>query len=94
MIGKSSEAEVEALRDEISHTRQELGETVHALAARADMGSRARDTARRTATRMRTAGAAPELLVAYAAGAAALVLWVIARRRAASGRTRRLRRMS
>lgn len=70
-----------ALRDEITNTREELGETVAALATRADIGSRARQSARRTAGRVRTAGTSPELLLVGVAGAVAVLAFVAARRR-------------
>lgn len=81
MTQKTEDTQVAALRDEISHTRDELGDTVAALATRADVGSRARDSARRTAVRMRTASASPEVMLVYAAGIAALVSYLFARRR-------------
>ncbi|WP_344968595.1 DUF3618 domain-containing protein [Salinactinospora qingdaonensis] len=39
--------EAELLRAEISHTRAELGDTVEALAAKADVRTRAREEAKR-----------------------------------------------
>jgi ElaB/YqjD/DUF883 family membrane-anchored ribosome-binding protein len=57
---------VDALREEIAHTRAELGETVQALAAKADVKARLHDTADEAKARVReglqsaAAAAAPE----------------------------------
>lgn len=68
--------QTEALRDEIVHTRAELGHTLEALAARADVRTRARASATRAADRMwgfwRTP--TPWLMLTSAAAAAAAVL--------------------
>ena len=40
-------SDLERLRDDIAHTRQELGETIEALSARLDVKARARDGLRR-----------------------------------------------
>jgi hypothetical protein len=50
---------VDALRDEIRQTRAELGETVQALAAKADVKARVKESAAHTAAHVReTAGQA------------------------------------
>src|SRR5207253_3333562 len=43
--GAANEADPEVLREEIAQTRQELGDTVEALAAKADVKDRMRQTA-------------------------------------------------
>ena len=50
----SSEAkpDVQALRDEIKQTRADLGETVQALAAKADVKARAKDQVEQTKQRV------------------------------------------
>jgi ElaB/YqjD/DUF883 family membrane-anchored ribosome-binding protein len=54
-------ANVDALRDEIRQTRAELGETVQALAAKADVKARMRESAAQTAAQVReSAGQAVE----------------------------------
>lgn len=73
--------QVAALRNEIAHTRAELGETVQELAARADVPARARASARRAAQRARVATSSPGPIVALAAGAAAVVALVLWSRR-------------
>ena len=45
--------DVEALRAEIAHTRADLGETVQALAAKADVKARLQESADEARTRMR-----------------------------------------
>ena len=45
--------EVEVLRDEIRQTRAELGETVQALAAKADVKARAKESVEQTKQRVR-----------------------------------------
>ncbi|QSB16919.1 DUF3618 domain-containing protein [Natronosporangium hydrolyticum] len=78
--------EADALRDEIAHTRAELGETVQALAARADVPARARASAQRGADRMRVASSRPGVWLVVGAGAAAVATIV------AMARIRRSRR--
>jgi len=69
----------EALAAEIERTRQDLGETVEALAAKADLKAQARRRAARAAAALRAhRGAAA---AAGGAGAAALLAWLAARRR-------------
>ncbi|WP_213454941.1 DUF3618 domain-containing protein [Rhizomonospora bruguierae] len=51
---RSSNGSAEALREEIRQTRAELGETVQALAARADVKARVRESAEQTKDRLRT----------------------------------------
>jgi len=48
-----SPPEVEVLRDEIRQTRAELGETVQALAAKADVKARAKESVEQTKQRVR-----------------------------------------
>jgi len=48
-----SAPEVEVLRDEIRQTRAELGETVQALAAKADVKARAKESVEQTKQRVR-----------------------------------------
>jgi ElaB/YqjD/DUF883 family membrane-anchored ribosome-binding protein len=49
--------DVDALRDEIRHTRAELGETVQALAAKADVKARMKESAAHTRERVRESAA-------------------------------------
>jgi cobalamin biosynthesis Mg chelatase CobN len=49
--------DVDALRDDIKHTRAELGETVQALAAKADVKARAKDSVEQTKQRVRAQAA-------------------------------------
>ncbi|GAA1504857.1 hypothetical protein GCM10009677_41440 [Sphaerisporangium rubeum] len=49
-------SEEERLRDEIAQTREDLGRTVEALAGKADIKSRARETFERTRTKVAGAG--------------------------------------
>jgi hypothetical protein len=77
--------DVDALRDEIAHTRAELGETVQALAARADVPARARASAQRTADRVRTAGGMPGVWMVAGVGVA-LVTALVGLRRARRSR--------
>lgn len=53
MTDGNGTGDAEALRAEIRRTRQELGETVQALAARADVKSRLRETAAHSGQRVR-----------------------------------------
>jgi hypothetical protein len=55
MTGTSDDANVTALRQEIAQTRAELGETVEALAARADVKARAHEMVDETKARAREA---------------------------------------
>jgi len=50
----SSKPDVDALRADIKQTRAELGETVQALAAKADVKARAREQVEQTKQRVRT----------------------------------------
>ena len=77
-----------ALTEEIERTRAELGETVEALAARADVKARALDKAgqvtRRlhgTAGQLRNSPGKRQACLAIAAGGALLAGWLIVRRR-------------
>jgi ElaB/YqjD/DUF883 family membrane-anchored ribosome-binding protein len=53
----TSEDEVAALRDDIARTRAELGETVEALAAKADVKARAHEKVEETKARVATMAA-------------------------------------
>ncbi len=83
--------ETDRLRTDISRTRTELGETIEALAAKADLKARTRQEARRAMDRARSAsGSAPrrrQLAVAavgvVVAGAAVVVVLRSRRARAA-----------
>jgi anti-sigma-K factor RskA len=74
--------DTEALRDDIVHTRAELGQTLEALAARADVRTRARASATRAADRMRGFWRSPTpwLMLTTAAAATAAVLLARGRR--------------
>lgn len=54
---QGSNANTEALREEIRQTRAELGETVQALAAKADVKGRVKESATHTADRVRAQAA-------------------------------------
>lgn len=53
MSSDNGKNDTEALRAEIERTRAELGETVQALAAKADVKGRLKDSAAQTRARMR-----------------------------------------
>jgi hypothetical protein len=53
MTQPNGTGDLRALRDEIRRTRAELGETVQALAAKADVAARIRDSAVQTRERVR-----------------------------------------
>jgi uncharacterized protein DUF3618 len=55
--GSGEKKDLEALRAEIRQTRAELGETVQALAARADVKARAKEQVELTKQRVRTQAA-------------------------------------
>ncbi|MEV0898561.1 DUF3618 domain-containing protein [Actinoplanes sp. NPDC049802] len=55
--GSAAKPDLVALREEIRQTRSELGETVQALAARADVKARAREQVAETKERVRTQAA-------------------------------------
>lgn len=78
----------EALRAEILQTRAELGRTVEALAAKANVKARVRETADEAKVRVRESvrdagrrAGQPVPLIVVAAGVAALVVFVVLRRR-------------
>jgi predicted phage tail protein len=83
--------DLDALRAEIRLTRAELGQTVEALAAKADVKARMKESAEQTRERMRESaghavervrGAGPVPWIAIAAGTAALVVvFLVIRRR-------------
>jgi Protein of unknown function (DUF3618) len=86
-IGGSRTPEAEALAEEIEHTRQQLGDTVEALAAKADVNGRAqRKTAEVTgklrgqarAAKAKVTEQAPWLRNETTANAAAAALAVLA----------------
>ena len=52
-ISHDGQQDVAVLRDEIRQTRADLGETVQALAAKADLKARAKESAGRTAAQLR-----------------------------------------
>jgi hypothetical protein len=62
--------EVEALRADIEQTRAELGETVQALAAKADVKSRVKDSAAQTKDRVKGSAAQTAAQVRDSAGQA------------------------
>lgn len=55
--GSNGKPDVAALRAEIAQTRAELGETVQALAAKADVKARAKEQVEQTKQRVRTQAA-------------------------------------
>jgi hypothetical protein len=71
MPGETQDPEV--IREEIEETRTELGRTVEALAARANVKTQARETVASLRDRVRERPA-----IAYAA-AAVLLLWILRR---------------
>ncbi|MGP3989571.1 DUF3618 domain-containing protein [Streptomyces sp. 3N207] len=73
----------EELRAQVEETRRELGETVEALAARADIKSQGRAKARQAAERTRENPSVP-----VAAGVAALIALVFLVRRGSRRRRR------
>jgi hypothetical protein len=81
--------DVEALREEIRHTRADLGETVQALAAKADVKARMKESAAHTKDRVReslheaveSVRRRPAPWLAAAAAAAALIALVVVRGR-------------
>lgn len=77
----NSSQQWEALRDEITHTRAELGETVQALAAKADVRARVRASATHAADRVRTVGYSPVPWLLLAGGATVVLLVLVARGR-------------
>jgi hypothetical protein len=94
MTGRSNGlGDRQALRDEIRQTRAELGETVEALAAKADVKARLKGSAAQTRRRVgqqaaqtrelvrERAGRNPVPLAVAALGAVAVVIVVLLRRR-------------
>ncbi|MBC6462983.1 DUF3618 domain-containing protein [Actinomadura sp. HBU206391] len=87
-------AETEELREDIAHTRDELGATVEALAQKADVKARAKDKAaqlkgnvvgqaRKTASRASTPAVRRGTAVAVAGAGAGAVAWWVRQRRGA-----------
>lgn len=70
----------EQLRQEIEHGRQQLGETVEALAAKADVKARARAWAAEMADRVKVDPAVQRQVTVAAATAAAVVFGYLAMR--------------
>ncbi|GAA3229281.1 DUF3618 domain-containing protein [Actinocorallia longicatena] len=71
----------EDLHREIERTRQDLGDTVAALAAKADLKARAKAGLAATGTRIGTAAKRPRTLAAAAGVAAAgTAVWLLRRR--------------
>jgi hypothetical protein len=77
--------DAEVLREEIRRTRADLGETVQALAAKADVRARLRQSAAGTADRVRNTMRDPRRTpipwIALAAGTAVLVVLIVTRGR-------------
>ena len=69
-----------ALRELITHPRQELGQTVQDLAARADIPARARQQAQFTAERVRQVGQSPTPWLVLGISAAAITVIAILNR--------------
>ncbi|GAA3730088.1 hypothetical protein HDA32_006020 [Spinactinospora alkalitolerans] len=72
--GKQPQEDPDLLRAEIDRTRAELGDTVEALAAKADVKSRAKEGAARAVDSVRTSASEPmtegrRIAVSVAAGA-------------------------
>ncbi len=55
--GSSAKPDVDALREEIAQTRADLGETVQALAAKADVKARAKDQVEQTKQKVKAQAA-------------------------------------
>jgi ElaB/YqjD/DUF883 family membrane-anchored ribosome-binding protein len=68
----------EEIRADIDETRQEVGETVAALAEKTDVKSRAQEQARQVSERVR---ANPRPIAIGGAAVAGLLLWRVAARR-------------
>jgi hypothetical protein len=80
-VTRSNTRQIDALRNDILETRAQLGETVQALAAKADIRSRARGSASRAAGRMRTAQGSAVPWAALAVAGAVVVAVMMTRRR-------------
>jgi hypothetical protein len=65
-------SEIAALREDIRHTRAELGQTVEALAAKADVKARVKESAEHTAERVRESAEHAVERVKESAGQAAV----------------------
>lgn len=87
-MNRHNQQQVRALRNEIAHTRAELGQTVQELAARVDVPARAKASARRAAQRARVASTSPGPLATVAVGAAVLIAIVLWSRRDRTDRRR------
>jgi hypothetical protein len=72
---------IEELRAEIKQTRADLGETVQALAAKADVKARALEQVEQARERVRRNGVPIVLVVAGVAAAVGVILIVRGRRR-------------
>jgi hypothetical protein len=85
-VSGDGSGEITRLREDILHTRAELGATIEALAARADVRARARETAEQAKVRVRQsaqdAARSPVPWVVLLAAAGAVAAFVVLRRRA------------
>ncbi|MFD0820688.1 DUF3618 domain-containing protein, partial [Micromonospora zhanjiangensis] len=66
--GNNGQGDPEALRQNIRRTRAELGETVQALAGKADVKARIKDSAAQASARVRSRAAEKTALVREQAG--------------------------
>jgi Protein of unknown function (DUF3618) len=84
-VGGDGSGEVSRLRQDIVQTRAELGATVQALAARADVRARVRESAEEAKLRVRrsarSAAHSPVPWVVLIAAAAAVAAFVVLKRR-------------
>lgn len=83
-MAHNGHGDTETLREEIRRTRAELGDTVQALAAKADVKARMRASAEHTRQRAEAAvrgNPVPWAAMAVGAAAAIILLMVIQRRR-------------
>jgi hypothetical protein len=96
--GDAPPDDVQALNDQIERTRTELGETVEALAAKADVKARAQDKAGEIASRLTNAASQMREQTAARADQVAATVWdttpepvrQAARRAAGTARERRV----
>jgi ElaB/YqjD/DUF883 family membrane-anchored ribosome-binding protein len=79
--GTEPKPTIEELRAEIKQTRADLGETVQALAAKADVKARAMDQVEQARERVRRNGVPIVLVVAGVAAVVGVILIVRGRRR-------------
>jgi uncharacterized protein DUF3618 len=85
-VSGDGSGEITRLRQDILHTRAELGATVEALATRADVRARVRETAEEAKVRVRQsaqdAARSPVPWVLLLAAAAAVAAFVVLKRKA------------